>query len=125
MAAAAFIYDGDCAFCSSSARFLRRYAPSEAELVPWQRVNLPEIGLTERECADSVRWVGADGSRGAGPVAIGHLLCTARWYWRPVGRVLRTPPGRWLAWPVYRWVARNRHRLPGGTPACSVPVRGA
>ena len=26
-----------------------------------------------------------------------------------------------LAGIVYRWVARNRHRLPGGTPACSLP----
>ena len=23
---------------------------------------------------------------------------------------------------IYRWVAANRHRLPGGTPACSMPA---
>jgi len=27
----------------------------------------------------------------------------------------------WAAWPMYRWIARNRHRLPGGTATCSLP----
>jgi predicted DCC family thiol-disulfide oxidoreductase YuxK len=34
--------------------------------------------------------------------------------------VLAAPPVSALAWPIYRWIARNRHRLPGGTAACSL-----
>ena len=30
------------------------------------------------------------------------------------------PPLRWLAPYLYRLIARNRHRLPGGTPACAI-----
>ena len=41
--------------------------------------------------------------------------------WRPAGRVLGLRPVTALAWPVYRWVARNRHRMPGGTAACALP----
>ncbi|MGH9170291.1 MAG: hypothetical protein ACRD0Z_05400, partial [Acidimicrobiales bacterium] len=40
------------------------------------------------------------------------------------GRALSVPPLRWLAAAVYPVVARVRHRLPGGTPACRVPVGG-
>jgi len=72
-----FLYDGDCGFCTSSARFIERHVPSPARIVPWQRADLREIGLTPEQCAESVRWVGDDGSRGAGPVAIGHLLRSA------------------------------------------------
>jgi hypothetical protein len=24
-------------------------------------------------------------------------------------------------WPLYRLISRNRHKLPGGTAACSLP----
>jgi hypothetical protein len=37
--------------------------------------------------------------------------------------VVRLPGIRAGARVVYRWVSRNRHRLPGGTPACAVPPR--
>ena len=49
------------------------------------------------------------------------LLVDAGGAWRPLGRLLGLAPVRAAAWPVYRWIARNRHRLPGGTAACSLP----
>jgi predicted DCC family thiol-disulfide oxidoreductase YuxK len=90
-------------------------------VVPWQHADLAALHVTEEQCAEAVQWVGADGSRGAGPVAIGYLLADAGSLWRPVGWLLRRPPVRWLAWPVYNWVSRNRYRLPGGTPMCALP----
>ena len=33
-----------------------------------------------------------------------------------------TPPFAWVASAAYKWIAKNRHRLPGGTPACSMPA---
>jgi predicted DCC family thiol-disulfide oxidoreductase YuxK len=116
------IFDGDCGFCSASVRFIERHIPTRARMVPWRRADLAELGLTAEECAAAVQWVGADGRRGAGPVAVGYLLQGAGRWWKPLGWLMVTPPGRWLAWPAYRWVARHRYKLPGGTPACALPL---
>src|SRR6185436_17813751 len=43
-----FVYDGDCAFCSSCARFIERRVSSRAQVVPWQRSDLAALGLTEQ-----------------------------------------------------------------------------
>jgi predicted DCC family thiol-disulfide oxidoreductase YuxK len=120
------VYDGDCAFCSSCARFIDRRIHPPALVEAWQRLDLAALGLTADDCADAVQWVGEDGAVAAGPVAIARLLRRAeglsgRLVWRPAGVVLGTRPMLALAWPVYRWVARNRHRLPGGTAACALP----
>ncbi|HEY3010954.1 MAG TPA: DCC1-like thiol-disulfide oxidoreductase family protein [Micromonosporaceae bacterium] len=123
MARPTFVYDGDCAFCTSCARFIERWIPTDAAVVPWQFVDLDALGLTVAECADAVQWVAADGTVAAGPEAIALLLRDSRRQpWRMAGRLLGLRPVRALAWPAYRWVARNRHRLPGGTAACAVPA---
>nr|MDT0658233.1 DUF393 domain-containing protein [Micromonospora sp. DSM 115978] len=116
-----FVYDGDCAFCTTCARFVERRIPTPARVLPWQFADLDALGLTVAECEEAVQWVGRDGSRAAGPDAIARLLGESHLGWRLPGRLLRLPPVRALAWPLYRWVARNRHRMPGGTAACAVP----
>lgn len=123
-----FVYDGDCAFCSSCARFIERHVPSPARVVAWQLTDLAAFGLTEQACAEAVQWVDADQPPAAGPVAIVRLLrSTTGWsgrlLWRPLGAALSLRPVLALAWPAYRWVARNRHRLPGGSPTCALPNR--
>lgn len=119
---ATFVYDGDCAFCTSCARFAQRWVPSRAVIVPWQFADLTGLGLTEPECQEAVQWVAPDVPAPlAGPDAIAALLLTSHRGWRLVGRLLAVRPVRALAWPAYRWVARNRHRLPGGTAACALP----
>ncbi|MER5455548.1 DUF393 domain-containing protein [Micromonospora sp. NPDC002389] len=116
-----FVYDGDCAFCTRCAEFIERRIPTGATVLPWQFADLDRLGLTEAECEEAVQWVGADGHRAAGPDAIAALLAGSGRLWRVAGAGLRFPPVRAAAWPVYRWVARNRHRMPGGTAACSLP----
>lgn len=113
----ALIFDGDCAFCSSTARFLQRWVPTEASIVPWQRADLDALGLTRDECEQSVQWVGPR-CRSSGALAFAHFLQSARPPWVYVGVVLAQPPVQLVARPAYAWIARNRHRLPGGTPAC-------
>ncbi|MGA9748696.1 MAG: DCC1-like thiol-disulfide oxidoreductase family protein [Nocardioides sp.] len=111
------VFDGDCAFCSTSARWLVRWAPTTASVVPWQRTDLAALGLTADQCTDAVQWV--DGDRHAsGAAAIAAHLRSSRVWWRIVGRALGSRAGLVVAEPAYRWVARNRYRLPGGTPAC-------
>ncbi|HZN73054.1 MAG TPA: DCC1-like thiol-disulfide oxidoreductase family protein [Micromonosporaceae bacterium] len=119
-----FLYDGDCGFCTACARFLDRWVPTTAVVLPWQRADLDSLGLSVTACDDAVQWVGSDGRTVAGPAAIAELLRrSARWDWRVVGRLLGLRPVLAMAWPAYRWVSRNRHRLPGGTPACSLTHR--
>lgn len=120
-----FVYDGDCAFCTACARFIDRWIPSSARVLPWQFADLDELGLTPAECTEAVQWVGAASDRAAGPDAIARLLAGSNLFWRVPGALLRFPPVRAVAWPAYRWVARNRHRMPGGTAACAVPPPGS
>jgi predicted DCC family thiol-disulfide oxidoreductase YuxK len=117
---AVFLYDGDCSFCSSCARFIERWLRPHATVAPWQFSDLAALGVSHAAAEEAVQWIDDRGVL-AGPVAIARLLRASRWYWKPFGVVLAMAPILWLAWPAYRWVARNRHRLPGGTAACSLP----
>jgi predicted DCC family thiol-disulfide oxidoreductase YuxK len=117
------VFDGDCGFCTSSARLVaRRLRRSRDDFAvePWQRLDLDALGLTPEQCDESVRWVGADGRHEHAEGAIGRALLASRPWVRPVGGLLLLPVVRPLAGVAYRWVSRNRHRLPGGTPACAV-----
>jgi predicted DCC family thiol-disulfide oxidoreductase YuxK len=114
------VYDGDCAFCSASVRFGRRLLRTSARWEPWQFLDLAALGITAEQAREAVQWVAPDGSVSAGPVAIAELLRSSGRGWAVAGWILRRPPVVWLAWPAYRLIARNRHRLPGGTPACAV-----
>jgi predicted DCC family thiol-disulfide oxidoreductase YuxK len=117
-----FLYDGDCSFCTSCARFIERRIRPRADVTPWQFADLAALGVPQEAAEAAVIWVvpGA-ADHPAGPEAIARLLIDAGGMWRPLGRLLDLRPVRWAAWPVYRWIARNRHRMPGGTAACSLP----
>lgn len=123
-----FLFDGDCAFCSSCARFIERRIPTSATVAAWQLTDLAALGVDQSEAEAAVVWVpaasegpGGSGGHVAGPVAIARLLRDAGSFWRPLGWLLEHPPVRWAGWPLYRLIARNRHRLPGGTAACALP----
>jgi predicted DCC family thiol-disulfide oxidoreductase YuxK len=115
-----FLYDGDCAFCTSCARFIERHIPTSARLLPWQFVDLDALEVSRADAEASVQWVPAhhDAGPAAGTAAIAGLLVDAGSYWRLLGWLLELPPVRWIGGPAYRLVARNRHRLPGSTAAC-------
>ena len=117
---AVLLYDGDCAFCSSSVRLLQRFVAQLPAIEPFQLADLEPLGVTTEQCAAALQWIGADGRRAEGERAIAQVLVDAGTGWRILGRLLRLPGVSWCAGVVYRWVARNRHRLPGGTPECAV-----
>ena len=124
------VYDGDCAFCSSSIRWFESRFPSAFSAVPYQRTDLGALSLTDRECHERVQWIGDASApvttRESGARAVGALLRvggTARGgalgaAYRVAGSLTRVPPMSWAASGVYALVAANRHRLPGGTPTC-------
>jgi len=117
------IFDGDCAFCTSSVEFLRRWVDRTGRygIEPWQRVDLSAYGLTEADCVEAAQFVDVDGAIHPGHRAIAEALRQGAPGWRPVGRLLTLPAINALASRVYGWVAGHRHQLPGGTPACALP----
>ncbi|MFC3494367.1 thiol-disulfide oxidoreductase DCC family protein [Glycomyces rhizosphaerae] len=115
-----FLYDGDCAFCTKAAQFLEKHVRTTAEVTPWQWADLAGLGVSQAQAEEAVIWVEANYQQ-AGPDAIAVLLRRAQWYWRPIGWFLSFKLVSKAAWPVYRLISRNRHKLPGGTAACSLP----
>lgn len=117
------VFDGDCAFCTTSVHVIRDRIKPEADFVPWQRLDLTSLELTEEQVERAVQWLDDDG-RASGAKAVALLLQRAARPWRAVGRIMMLPPFSWLAAAVYRVIANNRQRMPGGTPACAFPAAG-
>lgn len=116
------VHDGDCAFCATSARFAARALrrdPGDFAVEPWQHLDLDAYGLTAHACTDALQWVAADGTVSSAQDAVARCLLASRRWVRPVGAALLLPGVNAVAGVVYRWVSRSRHRLPGGSPACS------
>ena len=117
------VFDGDCAFCTSAVGVARRVLPADVTVVAWQFADLPALGVPAGRAQQEVLWVDADGTVSGGAAAVACLLRAAGPPWSVLGVLLSLAPLRWAAPPVYRLVAANRHRLPGGTPACRIPPR--
>jgi predicted DCC family thiol-disulfide oxidoreductase YuxK len=116
------IFDGDCAFCTWTARWAERRLPRGTRVEPWQFVpDLAVFGLTEREVAAAAYWIDDEGRTHRGHLAVAETWRAIGGGWRHLGTAIRVPPLSWLAAGVYALVARIRHRLPGSTPACRTP----
>ena len=113
------IFDGDCSFCSSSARVLKRMVGKSVEILPYQRTDLTVFSLTEEQCNIAVQFANRDG-RSSGHEAIADALIAGKNLWSIAGWIIRLPVISSVGFLVYGWVSKNRHRLPGGTPACSI-----
>jgi predicted DCC family thiol-disulfide oxidoreductase YuxK len=126
------VFDGDCAFCTTSVLWLQRQFPDAFAMSPYQRTDLTALGLTPEECHAKVQWLGdvrdPVGSRLQGHLAVAALVREGGrtigglrgGLWRAAGVVASVPPVSWVSAGVYSWVAANRQRLPGGTPACAM-----
>ncbi|MGW7575880.1 thiol-disulfide oxidoreductase DCC family protein [Streptomyces sp. NPDC054765] len=115
------VYDGDCAFCTSSVRFAERWLRPRCEATPWQFADLARLGIAQRRAEHEVLWVPPAGAVHGGAQAVAKLLMSARGGWPLVGALLTLPPVRWVAHGAYRVIAHNRQRMPGATAACALP----
>lgn len=115
------IYDGDCAFCSSTVRLLQRLMPKHPAMEPFQFVATEKYGLTKQQCAEEIKYVDDQRSVFGGEAAFRKFFYEAGGAWRLLSRLMMIPGVLQISSHVYRWVAKNRHRLPGGTPTCSLP----
>jgi predicted DCC family thiol-disulfide oxidoreductase YuxK len=116
------LYDGDCSFCTTCARFVTHRLPTNAEIVPWQFADLAALGTSADRAQRELLWVRPSGRIDGGAGAVAALLVDSGGAWRLVGRLMRLPLLDSIARGLYRLVAANRHRLPGGTPACQLPA---
>jgi predicted DCC family thiol-disulfide oxidoreductase YuxK len=115
------VFDGDCAFCTTSVRRLERVLPVFPESQPWQWIDYVALGLTRHDVTHYV-WLLVGDRRFRGHAAAAALLrAQPSLGWRFLGHLLVTAPFSWAAAVAYAGIARFRHRLPGGTPACAMP----
>ncbi len=114
------VYDGACGFCTRAVRLAQRL-PARMDVVAWQRADLPSLGLSRVAAAESVQWVGVDNHSLGGHRAVAAALRASGRPWSWLGRLMLLPGLSALSRVLYHWVSANRHRLPGGAPACALP----
>lgn len=108
------VYDGECGFCSASARWIAAQWSRPADMRAYQQLGaegLAALGLTMREAQSAAWWVGADGRRWRGHLAVAHALMQAHGWRRLAGRVIATKVMYVPAALGYALVARYRHLL--------------
>lgn len=119
--AAVLLFDGDCGFCTTSVNWLRRVLPTFPVATPWQWADLDAMGLSGEEVTESA-WLVTPRRQYGGHLTFSALLrMQPRAGLRFLGHLLATPPLSWAAGVGYHYIAKYRHRLPGGTPACQLP----
>ncbi|CAL9310763.1 hypothetical protein SUDANB51_03516 [Streptomyces sp. enrichment culture] len=117
------LYDGDCGFCTRTITTLLATPRRPVNVRTWQESDLEDLGTDRPRAMREMLWVHRDGRVTGGALAFADLFRHLGGPWRVTDLLLRTPPTRWLAAGAYRLIAKNRHRMPGGTAACAVPRR--
>jgi predicted DCC family thiol-disulfide oxidoreductase YuxK len=107
------VYDGDCGFCTWSARFGARRLPASVVLVAFQDADLGALGVSLADAERAVQWVGDGGRPLTGHRAIAAWLIASGLPWSVAGVALLMPPVSWIAAVAYRVIAANRSRIPG------------
>jgi len=101
-------------------RFIERRIHRHPRIQPWQRSNLPELGLTQEQCETAVQFI--EGGRvTSAHVAVARILIYGKKGWAILGYLMLLPGIKQIAGVAYRWVAKNRDRMPGGTAECALP----
>jgi predicted DCC family thiol-disulfide oxidoreductase YuxK len=118
------IFDGDCAFCTSAANWIRTRVddPTATHVVASQTLSdvfLADHELTRADVDEAIWWIGDDGTQRAEAAFAASLERWRRPWWL-VGRALAARPLQRVGAAVYPVVARNRHRLPGADASYAV-----
>jgi predicted DCC family thiol-disulfide oxidoreductase YuxK len=115
------IYDGDCSFCTTCAKWVGTRWRGRAQAVPWQALDSDElsaVGLTRDSARSAVWWIDEAGRGSCGHLAIAQAMKIGHGWSAGLGRLLLVPPFRWIGLALYPLIARWRHRLPGGMTTC-------
>ncbi|MFM8926731.1 MAG: thiol-disulfide oxidoreductase DCC family protein [Rhodoluna sp.] len=115
------IFDGDCGFCTSATNFIQKRTYVEIAAIPYQYANLGDLGLTESQAAAKVQFL-INGHTYAGHQALAQILMLQKSSaLKLLGWFSLLPGVNLLSRAGYFLVAKYRHKLPGGTPACKLP----
>jgi predicted DCC family thiol-disulfide oxidoreductase YuxK len=118
------VFDGDCGFCTTAVNFMKERLPGFPATIPFQWADLPALGLTTKLASSRVWFVTTEGKFGGAAAMAAILRTQPNGALRFLGWLGTVPPWSWAAELGYRLVARYRHKLPGGTPACAMrPAR--
>jgi predicted DCC family thiol-disulfide oxidoreductase YuxK len=118
------IYDGDCKFCQLSLEFGIRHLSFFPKYVAFQKIDPAQFGLTIEQVRSEI-WLVDLSTLATSPLG-GHLaagqilLHQKNPFYKLLGWLFKTPPTSFIANLSYRWVAKNRHRLPGGSRQCKL-----
>ncbi len=121
MGGGVILFDGTCAFCERSVRFIATrddgYFKFGASQNPEGRALLAKYG-TSRESARSIILI-EDGEVSLRSTAVLKIARRMRapWRWAAIGLVVPTP----IRDAVYRVVAAIRYRVAGRSYACDIP----
>ncbi|MFW6599317.1 thiol-disulfide oxidoreductase DCC family protein [Propionibacteriaceae bacterium Y2011] len=120
MATETLLYDGDCGFCTSSARWLRRRIGSAdtVEVRPWRPDDEATYGITPAMADAEIHFVTEHGEVLGGADAVLGWWRTGTDSYPLLAQLLALPGLIQLTRAGYRLIAANRHRLPGSTDAC-------
>lgn len=117
------IYDGDCAFCTKTAKWARKWAAGRLEITPSQAAGVLDLhpGLTPEGVLKRVYLLSPDDRLWGGAEAVARTVAINKWggvalfYYFPLLR------------PVfdrgYAWIAKNRKTIGGCESSCSLPPR--
>lgn len=116
------IFDGDCGFCTTTANYIVKRSKTPILAHAWQLIDVTEYGILQPQAQKRV-YVIDEGHAFGGHEAFAQLLRLQK---NPlltaIAWVMVVPPICWLSRIAYALVARYRHKLPGGTPACKLPT---
>ncbi len=126
---ATFLYDGTCGMCQAGVGWLKR-RDSRLAYAAYQTTPPPMtlVGLSADDCqraayvVDERDGVGPRVYRGAAAVNYALRTLPGRRHigWRLAGALYHLPVVRQLEDVAYAVIARNRHRLSRGGPACEI-----
>jgi len=120
MSSSVLIFDGDCSFCTSTANYFTKSTAGRVRAEAWQLTDLTKYGLTSEQTIKRVYLIGESKQYEANWAFAKLLTLQTNVFYKLLGYLLFIPPISWLAIPGYYLVARYRHLLPGGTPACKL-----
>jgi predicted DCC family thiol-disulfide oxidoreductase YuxK len=122
MAGGIVLFDGTCAFCEGSVRFIAKrdraaYFRFGASQTPPAEVLLKQYGVS-RDSARSLVLI-EDGQVYLRSTAALRIARRMSWPWRAAGILLWVP--RPIRDAVYNVIAAVRHRIAGESNACEIP----
>ncbi|UKY47833.1 thiol-disulfide oxidoreductase DCC family protein [Streptomyces inhibens] len=115
-------FDGDCGFCQAAIKKISSQGRPSVHAMPWQflpqSMTEPYLDRLDREVLllANGRVLASGAEALAAYMKRSPALC-----YRVAGAAICMPLLRQCAHGVYRWVARNRHRMPGGSASCAMP----